>query len=129
MNSHRPNASMAQLNSILSSLLLLSLWLASCCAVSSTWGNISNSAQLLHVENVMNGSSPGKYVDHEIKYPTNGIGNGRIISGIRAFDQVTNNTGGHATIYSGGPGFNFVHIKLQSQYNYGLIFRVEIYGN
>lgn len=57
-----------------------------------------------------------------------GIGNGRIITGIRAFDQVTNGTGGHATIYSGGPGFNNVTIKLQSQYNYGLIFRVEIYG-
>ncbi|XP_039953474.1 probable salivary secreted peptide [Bactrocera neohumeralis] len=97
-------------------------------AISSTWGNISNSAQLLHVENVFNASSPGKYVNREIKFPKNGIGNGRIITGIRAFDQVTNGTGGHATIYSGGPGFNNVTIKLQSQYNYGLIFRVEIYG-
>ncbi|KAH8272030.1 hypothetical protein KR018_007037 [Drosophila ironensis] len=97
-------------------------------AVSSTWGIISNSAQLLHAENVIYPSSPGDYVNNEIKYPTNGVGNGRIITGIRASDQVTNNTGGHATIYSGGPGFNFVHIKLQSQYNYGLIFRVEIYG-
>ncbi|KAL7737507.1 hypothetical protein ACLKA6_007639 [Drosophila palustris] len=120
---------MALFHSILTGMLLVSLWVASVYTVSSTWGNISNSAQLLHVENVVNGSSPGKYVDHEIKYPTNGIGNGRIITGIRAFDQVTNNTGGHATIYSGGPGFNFVNMKLQSQYNYGLIFRVEIYGN
>ncbi|XP_037950874.1 probable salivary secreted peptide [Teleopsis dalmanni] len=97
-------------------------------AVSSTWGNTTNSAQLLHVENVFNASSPGKYVNREIKFPKNGVGNGRIITHISAFDQVTNGTGGHATIYSGGPGFNFVTIKLQSQYNYGLIFRVEIYG-
>ncbi|EDW38775.1 GL16235 [Drosophila persimilis] len=109
-------------------LLVVTSCVATAYAVSSTWGNISNSAQLLHAENVANASSPGRYVNHEIKYPKNGIGNGRIITGIRAFDQVTNNTGGHATIYSGGPGFNFVHIKLQSQYNYGLIFRVEIYG-
>ncbi|KAM7345004.1 putative salivary secreted peptide [Cochliomyia hominivorax] len=102
--------------------------LATTYAISSTWGNISNSAQLLHAEQVFNASSPGKYVTHEIKFPKNGIGNGRIITGIRAFDQVTNGTGGHATIYSGGPGFNFVNIKLQSQYNYGLMFRVEIYG-
>ncbi|XP_017865535.1 PREDICTED: probable salivary secreted peptide [Drosophila arizonae] len=108
--------------------LLVLYCVAPVLSVSSTWGNISNSAQLLHAENVVYTSSPGKYVEHEIKYPTNGIGNGRIITGIRAFDQVTNNTGGHATIYSGGPGFNFVNIKLQSQYNYGLIFRVEIYG-
>ncbi|EDW61210.1 uncharacterized protein Dvir_GJ21904 [Drosophila virilis] len=114
--------------SVLPSFLLVFLCVVPAYSVSSTWGNISNSAQLLHAENVVYGSSPGKYVDHEIKYPTNGIGNGRIITGIRAFDQVTNNTGGHATIYSGGPGFNFVNIKLQSQYNYGLIFRVEIYG-
>lgn len=40
-------------------------------AISSTWGNISNSAQLLHVENVFNASSPGKYVNHEIKFPKN----------------------------------------------------------
>ncbi|EDW09750.1 probable salivary secreted peptide [Drosophila mojavensis] len=108
--------------------LLVLYCVAPVLSVSSTWGNISNSAQLLHAENVVYTSSPEKYVEHEIKYPTNGIGNGRIITGIRAFDQVTNNTGGHATIYSGGPGFNFVNIKLQSQYNYGLIFRVEIYG-
>ncbi|XP_017958693.1 probable salivary secreted peptide [Drosophila navojoa] len=108
--------------------LLVLYCVAPVLSVSSTWGNISNSAQLLHAENVVYPSSPEKYVEHEIKYPTNGIGNGRIITGIRAFDQVTNNTGGHATIYSGGPGFNFVNIKLQSQYNYGLIFRVEIYG-
>ncbi|XP_061390372.1 probable salivary secreted peptide [Musca vetustissima] len=109
-------------------LTVLVCLLATTYAVSSTWGNISNSAQLLHAEQVFNASSPGKYVTHEIKYPKNGIGNGRIITGIRAFDQVTNGTGGHATIYSGGPGFNFVNIKLQSQYNYGIIFRVEIYG-
>ncbi|KAH8373053.1 hypothetical protein KR009_011192 [Drosophila setifemur] len=109
-------------------LLIVASCFATAYAVSSTWGNISYSAQLLHAENVVNASSPEKYVNHEIKYPKNGIGNGRTITGIRASDQVTNNTGGHATIYSGGPGFNFVHIKLQSQYSYGLIFRIEIYG-
>ncbi|KAH8413658.1 hypothetical protein KR222_002932 [Zaprionus bogoriensis] len=119
---------MAVFHSILTNLVLLLFCVVSAYTVSSTWGNISNSAQLLHAENVVNGSLPGKYVNHDIKYPTNGIGNGRIITGIRAVDQVTNNTGGHATIFSGGPGFNFVNIKLQSQYNYGLIFRVEIYG-
>lgn len=40
-------------------------------AVSNTWGNISNSAQLLHVENIFNASSPGKYVNHEVKFPKN----------------------------------------------------------
>lgn len=45
--------------------------LATTYAISSTWGNISNSAQLLHAEQVFNASSPGKYVTHEIKFPKN----------------------------------------------------------
>lgn len=39
--------------------------------VSSTWGNISNSAQLLHAEQVFNESLPGQYVHREIKFPKN----------------------------------------------------------
>uniref|UniRef100_A0A1B0ABK9 Salivary secreted peptide n=1 Tax=Glossina pallidipes TaxID=7398 RepID=A0A1B0ABK9_GLOPL len=112
----------------LTALTALACLAATSYAISSTWGNISNSAQLLHAEQVFNASSPEKYVNREIKFPKNGVGNGRIITGIRAFDQVTNGTGGHATIYSGGPGFNFVTLQLQSQYNYGLMFHVEIYG-
>lgn len=45
--------------------------LATSYAISSTWGDISNSAQLLHAEQVFNASSPGKYVTHEIKFPKN----------------------------------------------------------
>ncbi|KNC31798.1 hypothetical protein FF38_07694 [Lucilia cuprina] len=54
------------------SMVVLSL-LATTYAISSTWGNISNSAQLLHAEQVFNASSPGKYVTHEIKFPKNRI--------------------------------------------------------
>lgn len=50
--------------------VVLSL-LATTYAISSTWGNISNSAQLLHAEQVFNASSPGKYVTHEIQFPKN----------------------------------------------------------
>lgn len=52
-------------------LLMLLYCMAPVRSVSSTWGNISNSAQLLHAENVVYTSSPEKYVEHEIKYPTN----------------------------------------------------------
>lgn len=51
--------------------LLVLYCVAPVLSVSSTWGNISNSAQLLHAENVVYTSSPEKYVEHEIKYPTN----------------------------------------------------------
>lgn len=57
---------------IFTNLVLVCLFcVVSVYTVSSTWGNISNSAQLLHAENVVNGSSPGKYVNHDIKYPRN----------------------------------------------------------
>lgn len=51
-------------------VVMLSL-LATTYAISSTWGNISNSAQLLHAEQIFNASSTGKYVTHEIKFPKN----------------------------------------------------------
>lgn len=56
---------------LLSSIAVAISLLATTYAISSTWGNISNSAQLLHAEQVFNASSPGKYVTHEIKFPKN----------------------------------------------------------
>ena len=55
---------------VIVTIVLISL-VATTYAISSTWGNISNSAQLLHAEQVFNASSPGKYVTHEIKFPKN----------------------------------------------------------
>lgn len=40
-------------------------------AVSSTWGNISNSAQLLYSEQIFHESLPGQYIHREIKFPEN----------------------------------------------------------
>lgn len=62
---------MAAFHCVFINLILMLFCVASVYTVSSTWGNISNSAQLLHAENVVNCSSPEKYVNHDIKYPTN----------------------------------------------------------
>ncbi|XP_055916433.1 uncharacterized protein LOC129949174 [Eupeodes corollae] len=109
-------------------LCVIVSFLATAYAVTSSWGSFAPSSQLLYVENIANLSVPKRYVNREVRYLKNGSPNGRMITGIRAIDQVTNGTGGHATLYSGGPGFTYVLLKLQSQYNYGLLFRVEIYG-
>lgn len=59
------------IRSIFWSIFCLLLMVPVAMGVSSTWGNISNSAQLLHAEQVFNESLPGQYVHREIKFPKN----------------------------------------------------------
>jgi hypothetical protein len=54
----------------------------------------------------------------------------RNISRIRALDLNTNNTGGFASVVSGGIGFRNVTLRLQaSAAGRGFNFFVDIYGN
>jgi hypothetical protein len=69
---------------------------------------------------------PGQILSQNVIF-TNQIRN---ISRIRALDLNTNNTGGFATIISGGVGYRNVTIRLQSSLaGRGFSFFVDIYGH
>jgi hypothetical protein len=50
------------------------------------------------------------------------------INCVQAIDQWSDGTGGFAQITDGGLGYNYVKVKIWSQFNRGFWFVVKIYG-
>jgi hypothetical protein len=55
------------------------------------------------------------------------VGN-KIINCVKAIDQWHDGTGGNAEITDGGIGYNYVKVKVTSQFNRGFWFEIEVYG-
>jgi len=55
------------------------------------------------------------------------VGN-NIITCVHALDRWGDGTGGHAKIVGGGVGYQYVDVKITSQFNRGFWFVVEVYG-
>jgi hypothetical protein len=52
----------------------------------------------------------------------------KIIGCVQAIDQWTDDTGGYAEIIDGGIGYNYVTVKVTSQFSRGFWFEIEVYG-
>jgi hypothetical protein len=55
------------------------------------------------------------------------VGN-NTINCVHAIDQWADGTGGSARILNGGIGYNFVDVKITSQFNRGFWFVIDVYG-
>lgn len=64
-----------------------------------------------------------RHVSEMYKYPLNSKPNK--ITCVKALDQ--GNTGGHAVIQSGGPGYNYVTLQITSKISSGFNYKIEIY--
>jgi hypothetical protein len=51
-----------------------------------------------------------------------------IISCVHALDRWNDNTGGYAEIVGGGIGYNYVDVKITSQFGRGFHFVIDVYG-
>lgn len=93
-----------------------------------TWGNVGPYDVLLHYDIAKKSSSMLKVVTLDVTYPNAYQYNNRTITAIRVTDQVPDEKGGYAQLYSGGVGFNHVTVHLKSQRGKGFNFIIEIFG-
>jgi len=52
-----------------------------------------------------------------------------IIACVYALDQWGDDTGGYASIVSGGMGYTYVGVDIKSRFNRGFSFVIEVYGH
>ena len=55
------------------------------------------------------------------------VGN-KIIGCVHALDGWDDGTGGYAEIVRGGTGYNYVDVKITSQFSRGFWFEIKVYG-
>lgn len=93
-----------------------------------TWGNVGAYDVLLHYDIVKKSSSFLQVATLDVTYPSAYQYNNRTITAIRVTDQVANEKGGYAQLYSGGVGFNHATVHFKSQRGKGFNFILEIFG-
>lgn len=93
-----------------------------------TWGAVGPYDVLLHYDIVKKSSSLFHVVTLDVTYPGPYQYNNRTITGIRVTDQILNEKGGFAQLFSGGPGFSHVTVHFKSQRGKSFSFILEIYG-
>lgn len=93
-----------------------------------TWGNIGPYDLLLHYDIIKKSSSFMQVATIDVTYPTGHQYNNRTITAIRVTDQIANDKGGYAQLYSGGVGFNHVTVHFKSQRGKSFNFIFEVFG-
>ncbi|KAL5286156.1 hypothetical protein ACFFRR_007680 [Megaselia abdita] len=115
-------------------LIVLFVFVASAAAISNHWGERSTNIiwmkndHKIYLNTVYAVPVRGFQISRDVKFPEVVHKYSQNITYIEAIDNFRNSSGGTPIILSGGPRFNYVHLRIVSQLNYGLNFTIKIYG-